>query len=360
MKYNDVRRKTKRIAIGNIAIGGNEPIAIQSMTNTDTHDKAATVAQVKALANRGCDIVRITVPDIEAADTILAIKESGITVPIVADIHFDYKVALRCAELGVDKIRINPGNIGDEARVREVCRACNAANIPIRIGVNGGSLEKNILAKYGAPTPEALCESAMYHVSLLEKYDFDNIVISMKASNPYNMIKANRMLAQMCEYPLHLGVTEAGSKHMGALKSAVGIGSLLCDGIGDTIRVSLTDKPEFEADAAKDILKAVGIEGQCGMDIVSCPTCGRTKIDLISLVREFEDAAKREGLTDMPIKVALMGCVVNGPGEAREADIGIAGGKGEAVLIKHGEIVKKIDETKIVDTLIEEIKNLKL
>ena len=360
MKYNDVRRKTKRIAIGNIAIGGNEPIAIQSMTNTDTHDKAATVAQVKALAKRGCDIVRITVPDIEAADTILAIKESGITVPIVADIHFDYKVALRCAELGVDKIRINPGNIGDEARVREVCRACNAANIPIRIGVNGGSLEKNILAKYGAPTPEALCESAMYHVSLLEKYDFDNIVISMKASNPYNMIKANRMLAQMCEYPLHLGVTEAGSKHMGALKSAVGIGSLLCDGIGDTIRVSLTDKPEFEADAAKDILKAVGIEGQCGMDIVSCPTCGRTKIDLISLVREFEDAAKREGLTDMPIKVALMGCVVNGPGEAREADIGIAGGKGEAVLIKHGEIVKKIDETKIVDTLIEEIKNLKL
>ncbi|MBO5682495.1 MAG: flavodoxin-dependent (E)-4-hydroxy-3-methylbut-2-enyl-diphosphate synthase, partial [Clostridia bacterium] len=199
-----------------------------------------------------------------------------------------------------------------------------------------------------------------YHVSLLEKYDFDNIVISMKASNPYNMIKANRMLAQMCEYPLHLGVTEAGSKHMGALKSAVGIGSLLCDGIGDTIRVSLTDKPEFEADAAKDILKAVGIEGQCGMDIVSCPTCGRTKIDLISLVREFEDAAKRDGLTDVPIKVALMGCVVNGPGEAREADIGIAGGKGEAVLIKHGEIVKKIDETKIVDTLIEEIKNLKL
>ncbi len=358
MKYNDVRRKTKRIEIGNIAIGGHEPIAIQSMTNTDTQDKAATVAQVKLLADRGCDIVRITVPDIEAADTILAIKESGIETPIVADIHFDYRVALRCAELGVDKIRINPGNIGDEERVREVCRACNAANIPIRIGVNGGSLEKNILAKYGAPTPEALCESAMYHVSLLEKYDFDNIVISMKASNPYNMIKANRMLREMCDYPLHLGVTEAGSRHIGALKSAVGIGSLLCDGIGDTIRVSLTDNPEFEADAAKDILRAVGIEGQCGMDIVSCPTCGRTKIDLISLVREFEEAAKSEGLMDKPIKVALMGCVVNGPGEAREADIGIAGGKGEAVLIKRGEIVKKIDETKIVDTLIEEIKKL--
>jgi len=359
MIYNDIRRKTKKIAVGNVAIGGDAPIAIQSMTNTDTHDVPATVAQIKELAARGCDIVRITVPDLSAADTIAAIKESGIETPIVADIHFDYKVALRCAELGVDKIRINPGNIGDDERVRAVCRACSLANIPIRIGVNGGSLEKNILAKYGAPTPEALCESAMYHISLLERYDFDNIIVSMKASNPYNMIKANRMLAERCEYPLHLGVTEAGSREIGALKSAVGIGALLCDGIGDTIRVSLTDKPEFEADAAKDILRAVGVEGQCGMDIVSCPTCGRTKIDLISLVREFEDAAKREGLTDMPIKVALMGCVVNGPGEAREADIGIAGGKGEAVLIKRGEIVSKIDETKIVETLIEEIKKLK-
>ena len=359
MIYNDIRRKTKKIAVGNVAIGGDAPIAIQSMTNTDTHDVSATVAQIKELAARGCDIVRITVPDLSAADTIAAIKESGIETPIVADIHFDYKVALRCAELGVDKIRINPGNIGDDERVRAVCRACSLANIPIRIGVNGGSLEKNILAKYGAPTPEALCESAMYHISLLERYDFDNIIVSMKASNPYNMIKANRMLAERCEYPLHLGVTEAGSREIGALKSAVGIGALLCDGIGDTIRVSLTDKPEFEADAAKDILRAVGVEGQCGMDIVSCPTCGRTKIDLISLVREFENAAKSEGLTDMPIKVALMGCVVNGPGEAREADIGIAGGKGEAVLIKRGEIVSKIDETKIVETLIEEIKKLK-
>ena len=359
MIYNDIRRKTKKITVGNTAIGGDAPIAIQSMTNTDTHDVQATIAQIRELAQRGCDIVRITVPDLAAADTIAAIKESGIETPIVADIHFDYKVALRCAEVGVDKIRINPGNIGDDERVKAVCRACSAANIPIRIGVNGGSLEKNILAKYGAPTPEALCESAMYHISLLERYDFDNIIVSMKASNPYNMIKANRMLAAMCEYPLHLGVTEAGSREIGALKSAVGIGSLLCDGIGDTIRVSLTDKPEFEADAAKDILRAVGVEGQCGMDIVSCPTCGRTKIDLISLVREFEDAAKREKLTDMPIKVALMGCVVNGPGEAREADIGIAGGKGEAVLIKRGEIVSKIDETKIVETLIEEIKKLK-
>jgi len=357
MIYNDIRRKTKKIAVGNVAIGGDAPIAIQSMTNTDTHDKNATIEQIKLLAERGCDIVRITVPDISAADTIYAIKESGVTVPIVADIHFDYKVALRCAEVGVDKIRINPGNIGDDDRVKAVCRACSLAGIPIRIGVNGGSLEKNILAKYGAPTPEALCESAMYHVGLLEKFDFNDIVISMKASNPYNMIKANRMLSQMCDYPLHLGVTEAGSRQIGALKSAVGIGSLLCDGIGDTIRVSLTDKPEFEADAAKDILRAVGIEGQCGMDIVSCPTCGRTKIDLISLVAEFEEAAKREGLTSLPIKVALMGCVVNGPGEAREADIGIAGGKGEAVLIKRGEICRKLAEENIVKELIEEIKN---
>ena len=357
MKYNDIRRKSRKITVGSIAIGGDSPIAIQSMTNTDTHDKNATIEQIKLLAERGCDIVRITVPDIAAADTIYAIKESGITTPIVADIHFDHKVALRCAEVGVDKIRINPGNIGDDDRVKAVCRACSLAGIPIRIGVNGGSLEKNILAKYGAPTPEALCESAMYHVGLLEKFDFNDIVISMKASNPYNMIKANRMLSQMCDYPLHLGVTEAGSRQIGALKSAVGIGSLLCDGIGDTIRVSLTDKPEFEADAAKDILRAVGIEGQCGMDIVSCPTCGRTKIDLISLVAEFEEAAKREGLTSLPIKVALMGCVVNGPGEAREADIGIAGGKGEAVLIKRGEICRKLAEENIVKELIEEIKN---
>ena len=358
MNYNQIRRESKCVKVGNIAIGGDAPIAIQSMTNTDTHDEKATTEQIKLLAERGCDIVRITVPDIEAANTILAIKESGVTIPIVADIHFDYKVALKCAELGFDKIRINPGNIGDDDRVRQVCEACKKAGIPIRIGVNSGSLEKNILAKHGAPTPEALCESAMYHVSLLEKFDFNDIIISIKASNPYNMIKANRMLAEMCKYPLHLGVTEAGSREIGAIKSAVGIGSLLCDGIGDTIRVSLTDNPEFEADAAKNILRAACIEGQCGMDIVSCPTCGRTKIDLISLVSEFEEAAKREGIISKPIKVALMGCVVNGPGEAKEADIGIAGGKGEAVLIKRGEIVGKISEDSIVGALIEEIKKM--
>ncbi len=358
MIYNDIRRKTKEIKIGNIAIGGKTPIAIQSMTNTDTHDKEATLSQILSLENRGCDIVRITIPDIEAADTIPYLKEKGVTIPIVADIHFDYRVAVRCAELGVDKIRINPGNIGSDDRVFEVVRACKAAGIPIRIGVNSGSLEKDILAKYGEPSAEALCESAMYHISLLEKYDFNDIVISIKASNPYNMIMANRLLADKCDYPLHLGVTEAGSKELGSLKSAVGMGTLLCDGIGDTIRVSLTDKPEEEIDAAKSILKAVGVDGQRGMDIVSCPTCGRTKIDLIALVSDFEKRVKAEGLDSKPIKVALMGCVVNGPGEAREADIGIAGGKGEAVLIRKGEIVRKISEDKIVEQLIEEIKKL--
>lgn len=356
MIYNEIRRKTKKIKIGNIAIGGNTPIAIQSMTNTDTHDKEATLAQILSLEGRGCQIVRITVPDMEAAQTIPYLKQKGVSIPIVADIHFDYRVAVRCAELGVDKIRINPGNIGSDDKVFEVVKACKAAGVPIRIGVNSGSLEKEILAKYGEPSAEALCESALYHISLLEKYDFNDIVISIKASNPYNMIKANRLLADKCDYPLHLGVTEAGSKELGSLKSAVGIGALLCDGIGDTIRVSLTDKPEKEIDAAKSILKAVGVDGQRGMDIVSCPTCGRTKIDLIALVSDFEKKVKAKGLDSKPIKVALMGCVVNGPGEAREADIGIAGGKGEAVLIRKGEIVRKISEEKIVEQLIEEIK----
>ena len=359
MKYNDVRRRTREVKIGSVVIGGENKIAIQSMTNTDTHEREATLRQILSLQSAGCDIVRITVPDVEAADTISYLKEKGVALPIVADIHFDYRVALRCAEVGVDKIRINPGNIGDEERVRAVCKICNEKNIPIRIGVNSGSLEKDILAKYGAPTPEALCESALYHASLLERFDFYNTVISIKASNPYNMIAANRILAERCDYPLHLGVTEAGSREMGSIKSAVGIGSLLCDGIGDTVRVSLTDDPVEEIGAAKKILRAVGVEGQCGMDIVSCPTCGRTKIDLIPLVAEFERRAAAEGLDSIPVKVALMGCVVNGPGEAREADIGIAGGKGEAVLIKKGEIVRKIPEGDIVSALINEIKEMK-
>ena len=359
MRYNDIRRKTREVIIGSIKVGGNAPIAIQSMTNTDTHDKEATLAQIKALEAAGCDIVRITVPDTEAAETIPYLKENGVMIPVVADIHFDYRVAVRCAELGVDKIRINPGNIGDDDRVRAVCEACKTRNIPIRIGVNGGSLEKEILAKYGSPTPEALCESALYHVSLLEKFDFYDTVISMKVSDPYKMILANRLLAEKCDYPLHLGVTEAGGKERGSIKSAVGVGSLLCDGIGDTIRISLTDDPVEEIAAAKSILQAIGVEGQKGMDIVSCPTCGRTKIDLISLVSEFESAAKREGLLSLPLKVAIMGCVVNGPGEAREADVGIAGGKGEAVLIRKGEIVRKIPEDNIVECLIAEVKRIR-
>ena len=358
MIYNEIRRKAKRINIGKIAIGDMSPIAIQSMTNTDTHNKEATLSQIRSLEACGCDIVRITVPDIEAVDTISYLKKNSVKIPVVADIHFDYKIAIASAKAGVDKIRINPGNIGSDQKVYEVVCACKEFGIPIRIGVNSGSLEKNILAKYGSPCADALCESAMYHASLLEKYDFSDIVISIKASNPYEMIKANRKLAMLCDYPLHLGVTEAGSKEMGSVKSAVGIGSLLCDGIGDTIRVSLTDKPEEEISAAKNILSAVGVEGQCGMDIVSCPTCGRTKIDLISLVTEFEKRAREENIMSKPIKVAMMGCVVNGPGEAREADIGVAGGKGEAVLIKKGVIVEKISEEDIVERLIAEIKKL--
>ena len=359
MNYNDIRRKSRETTVGSVRLGGSAPIAIQSMTNTDTCDAKATVAQIRALEEKGCNIVRISVPTMEAANTILDIKQAGIRIPIVADIHFDYKIALRCAELGFDKIRINPGNIGDDERVRAVCEACRVKNIPIRIGVNSGSLEKHILEKYGAPTPEALCESALYHISLLEKFDFHEIVVSMKASTVADMIQANRLLAEACPYPLHLGVTEAGGGNRGLIKSAVGIGSLLCDGIGDTIRVSLTDDPVEEVGAAKQILQAVGVEGQVGLEIVSCPTCSRTKIDLIPLVRRFEDAAREAGLLDVPVKVALMGCVVNGPGEAREADVGIAGGKGEAVLFRHGEIIEKIPEDAVIDRLIAEVRLLK-
>ena len=358
MNYNTSRKKTKVLRIGGVSIGGEHPIAIQSMTNTDTCNAEATLAQIKALAARGCDIVRITVPTLEAADTILRIKESGIAIPVVGDIHFDYKIALRCAEVGVDKIRINPGNIGDDERVREVCRVCGAGGIPIRIGVNSGSLEKSILAKYGAPTAEALCESAMYHISLLERYDFEDIVVSMKASDVSTMIAANRMLSERIDYPIHLGVTEAGSERRGLVKSAIGIGSLLADGIVYTIRVSLTDDPLLEIDAAREILNALDIDGQKQMNSVSCPTCGRTKIDLIDLVKRFEKAAKDEGLLNVPIKVALMGCIVNGPGEAREADIGIAGGRGEALLFSHGETLCKIREEEIIPTLISKIKEM--
>ena len=356
MIYNNIRREAKEITVGKVKIGGKNPVAIQSMTNADPQDIAAVVRQIRALEAAGCDIVRITVPTLEAADAITAIRKAGITIPVVADIHFDYRIALRCAELGFDKIRINPGNIGDDERVREVANACRTRHIPIRIGVNSGSLEKHILEKYGAPVPQALCESALYHISLLEKFDFTDIAVSIKASTVADMIAANRLLAAASSYPIHLGVTEAGGGDRGLVQSAVGIGSLLCDGSGDTIRVSLTDDPTEEVAAAKQILQAIGIEGQCGLDIVSCPTCGRTKIDLIPLVRQFEEAARKERLDKLPLKVALMGCVVNGPGEAREADLGIAGGVGEAVLFRHGEILAKIPEEKIIETLIAELK----
>ncbi|MBE6701798.1 MAG: flavodoxin-dependent (E)-4-hydroxy-3-methylbut-2-enyl-diphosphate synthase [Ruminococcaceae bacterium] len=359
MKYQNIRRAARSVTVGNTVIGGQAPIAIQSMTNTDTHDVKATLAQIRALENVGCDIVRLTVPDLAAADTVFALKEAGVHIPLVADIHFDYRVAIACAERGVDKIRINPGNIGGEEKVRAVVDACRAKGIPIRIGVNGGSLEKHILAKYGAPTADALVESALYHAKLLEKFDFYDTVISIKASEVSVMIAANRALAARCDYPLHLGVTEAGAREMGLVKSAIGIGALLADGIGDTVRVSLTADPVEEIGAARRILSALSIEGQSSMNVVSCPTCGRTRIDLISLSARFEDAVKREGLTDLPLRVALMGCAVNGPGEAREADIGICGGDGEALLIAKGKILRKIPEADVIPVLIAEIKKIK-
>ena len=359
MRYNDIRRKTRSIAVGNSRIGARAPIAIQSMTNTSTADADATLRQARALERAGCDIVRLAVPTEESAYTVWKLKEAGIKMPIVADIHFDYRIALRCAELGFDKIRINPGNIGDEDRIKAVCDACRERRIPIRVGVNAGSLEKHILKKYGAPTPEALCESALYHIALLEKFGFYDTVVSIKASTVKDMIDANRLLADKCDYPLHLGVTEAGGGERGLLKSTAGIGALLCDGIGDTIRVSLTDNPVEEIGAARKILQALEIEGQSGLDIVSCPTCARTEIDLIPLVKRFEAVVAAEGLDRVPIKVALMGCAVNGPGEAREADIGIAGGKGEAVLFRRGEIIEKIPERDIVETLLREMRAIK-
>ncbi len=351
-----VRRKTREVTVGNVKIGGGNRIPIQSMTNRSAWDAEGTYKQVCELSAAGCDIVRIAVPDINAAETLKYLKERGVSVPIVADIHFDYKIALKCAEYGVDKIRINPGNIGDAERVREVAEACKKRNIPIRIGVNGGSLEKALLAKYGAPTPEALYESAMGHVALLNRFDFDDIVISLKASSVASTVEACRYFSERSDHPLHVGVTEAGGERMGVIKNAAALGALIADGIGDTVRVSLTSDPVREVYAAKDILRSLGCKGHTGMDIVSCPTCGRTKIDLISLASRFEAAAREQGIMDIPIKVALMGCVVNGPGEAREADIGIAGGAGEAVLISRGNIIGKLGEDDIVDSLCKYIK----
>jgi len=350
--------KTRAVNVGGVVIGGGAPISVQSMTNTDTHDYDACYRQICALSKAGCDIVRLAVPDLEAAQTVGELKKSDITVPLVADIHFDYKLALACAAAGVDKIRINPGNIGSRERVLEVVKACSERKIPIRIGVNGGSLKKEILQKYGSPTAEALAESAMEHVRILEDCNFEDIVISIKSSDVRTMIGANRLLRSMCDYPLHIGVTEAGSAHMGTIKSAVGIGALLTDGIGDTIRVSLTADPVLEVKEGKALLAAIGMGGAELVNVVSCPTCGRTKIDLIGLAAKFEEDILPNLHPSRHIKVALMGCAVNGPGEAREADIGIAGGIGEALLFKKGEIVAKYPEDKILGILADEINKM--
>ncbi len=344
-------RNIKAVSVGNCRLDGSH-IYIQSMLNTRSDDIAGSVAQASALEEAGCEIIRAAIPDQAAIALIPAIKEK-ISIPLVADIHFDYRLALEAVAAGIDKIRINPGNIGGIERVRAVVGACQEKQIPIRIGVNSGSLEKDILAKYGAPTAEALVESAMEHVKLLEACDFDNIVISMKSSDVNTMIEAYRLCAQQCNYPLHLGVTEAGTERMGLIKSAIGIGTLLHDGIGETIRVSLTEDPIREIRAAKDILKCVGKRD--GPQIVSCPTCGRTRIDLVKTAKEVEAALEH---IDKDIKVAVMGCVVNGPGEAREADIGIAGGDGCAVLFRKGAILRKIAEADIVPELMSEIEKL--
>ena len=358
MKYNEYRRRTSPILVGGVGIGGDFPISVQSMTNTDTHDVDATFEQVRRLEEAGCDIVRITAPDLESVSTFKELKRRGIRIPLVADIHFNHRIAVAAAEAGVDKIRINPGNIGSRDRVREVVAACRERSVPIRIGVNSGSLEQHILAKYGAPTAEALAESAIGHVRILEELDYTSIAISVKASDVQTMIAANRILAEKVNYPLHLGVTEAGARTRAIVKSSIGIGTLLAEGIGDTVRVSLTDDPLEEIAMARHILDSLDLSPERGMDIVSCPTCGRTRIDLIRLCAEFESKARAEGLDRKNIKVALMGCAVNGPGEARDADIGIAGGDGVGLLFKKGEILRKVEEDKIIDALMEEIEKM--
>ena len=348
---------TRTVRIGSIAIGGTNKVAIQSMTNSDTADFEATLRQLKELESVGCDIARFTVPDMEAVRNVAKFKEK-INMPLVADIHFNYKLAIECAEAGIDKIRINPGNIGSDDRIKAVCDICRRKNIPIRIGVNGGSLEKCILEKYSHPTPEALYESALLNVRKLEQFDFTDIVISVKSSDVVTMIKANRLLAHNTDYPLHIGVTEAGTSYGGIIKSSAGIGALLCDGIGDTVRVSLTADIKEEIRAAKELLMALGIEKN-GIELVSCPTCGRCKINLIEIADNFgKILAEKNFKPNRRIKVAIMGCAVNGPGEAREADVGIAGGAGDAILFKKGEIVGKIQPEDIISVLLEEVENL--
>ncbi len=347
--------KTKQIKVGNVLIGGGAPIVIQSMTNTDTRDANATLKQINELYNAGCQIARCAVPDMTAAHALGEICEKS-PIPVVADIHFDYRLALESIAAGVQKVRINPGNIGSDDRVKAVVDAARAKNIPIRIGVNSGSVEKEILEKYGSPTPEALVESALYHASLLEKFDFTDICLSMKSSSVSYTMKAYQLASEKTDYPLHLGVTEAGTEYMGTIKSAAGIGGLLALGIGDTIRVSLTDDPVKEIYAAKAILKAVGLN-EDGVQVVSCPTCGRTRIDLIEIAKEVEQ--KVAGIKGKKLKIAVMGCAVNGPGEAREADLGIAGGDGVGLIFKKGKVIKKVPQAELVNALMDEINKFK-
>ena len=347
------RRISRKVKIGNISIGGDSPVAVQSMLNAPASDYEANLAQLKAFEAAGCEIIRMAVPDMDAVRVLAKLKEQA-KIPLVADIHFDYRLALESLNAGVDKIRINPGNIGSFDKVEAVADACALRKVPIRIGVNSGSVEKDLLEKYGGAEPEALAESAFRHVKLLEKCGFYDTVLSLKSSDVSKMVRAYRIVAENCDYPLHLGVTEAGTERSAIIKSSIGIGSLLLDGIGDTVRVSITDDPVKEVYAAKDILKALNMRVETPQ-IVSCPTCGRTKIDLVSLAKQVENAVCN---IKKPVKIAVMGCVVNGPGEAREADIGVAGGDGCGVIFKKGEIIKKVSEDEIVTALLDELNKL--
>lgn len=348
-----MNNQTKKVKIGNICIGGDAPVTIQSMLNVPANDIEGNVRQAVELEKAGCDIVRVSVPDKAAVELIYKIKEQ-ISIPLVADIHFDYRLALESVAAGVDKIRINPGNIGSMDNVKRVANACKSAGVPIRIGVNSGSLEKEILAKYGSPTPEAMVESGLYHVSLLNKFDFDDIVLSLKSSDTRRTYEAYVRAAESCKYPLHIGVTEAGTEKMGIIKSSAALGGLLLRGIGNTVRISLTDNPVCEVEAAKNLLKGIGLR-KGGVKFVSCPTCGRTKIDLIGLAKAAEERLKD---VDKDITVAIMGCVVNGPGEAKEADIGIAGGDGCGVLFKKDGTMRKIPEDRLLCELLQEIEKM--
>lgn len=347
--------KTKEVNIGKVTIGGEHPITVQSMTKTDTRDIQATIAQIKELEEADCEIIRLAVPDMEAADALKQIK-AGVDIPLVADIHFDYRLALKAIENGVDKLRINPGNIGSRDRVVSVVQAAKAQKIPIRVGVNAGSLEKKLVEKYGRHSPEALVQSAMHHVRILEELNFFNIVISLKSSDVITTIKSYRLMAKKRNYPLHLGVTEAGTKFRGVIKSAIGLGVLLEEGIGDTIRVSLTAHPVDEVDAGYEILKSLGLRKH-GVEFVSCPMCGRCEIDLIGIAKKIERHVKK---IDKPLKIAVMGCVVNGPGEAKDADIGLAGGKGVGLIFKKGEKYKKVTEDEMVEVFIDELDKIAL